>query len=314
MDEVRRNVSVGRAVLAAYRAAEQLDDAAELVGVCDVLKGDLGDALAGNRIRVELVAVGEVGKDADLAAGIVTLNVGGRVLLGVAVDLRLTQRVLEGDAVVDHLGQDVVGGAVQNAADLVEFIGCEALEHRADDRDAAADGRLEHIVDAVLLRDFQQLVALRRDQLFVRGADALAGLEAAAGELISCTHAAHDLGHDCDFGVVLDDREVVYELIRIGQRGKIAQIEHIFDLDRLADCACDFLCVHLEHLIHAGADRSVSHDCYFYHCACSFPWGICCSFITRRREFRPCLRLRAALRGAAAPRPSISSHPCGPRS
>ena len=71
---MRCNISVSGAVLAADRAAQQLDNAAQLIGVCYVLEGDLGDALAGNLIRVELIAVSEVGQNADLAAGVVTLD------------------------------------------------------------------------------------------------------------------------------------------------------------------------------------------------------------------------------------------------
>ena len=81
VDEMRCNISVSGAVLAADRAAQQLDNAAQLVGVCYVLEGDLSDALAGNLIRIELIAVSKVGQNADLAAGVVTLDVSGRVLL-----------------------------------------------------------------------------------------------------------------------------------------------------------------------------------------------------------------------------------------
>ena len=54
VDEMRCNISVSGAVLAADRAAQQLDNAAQLIGVCYVLEGDLGDALAGNLIRSNL--------------------------------------------------------------------------------------------------------------------------------------------------------------------------------------------------------------------------------------------------------------------
>ena len=51
----------------------------------------------------------------------------------------------------------------------------------------------------------------------------------------------------------------------VGQRGKIAQVEHILDLDRLADHARDLFGIHLEYLVHARADRTMPHDCCFYH-------------------------------------------------
>ena len=264
-NEVRGDIGVSRAVLTAHRAADQLDDAAQLVGVGHVLERDLADALAGDLVRVKLVAKGKVGQNADLAAGVVALDVRGRILFRIAVELCLLERIRKGDAVVDHLGQDVIGGAVQDTADLIELVRSKALEHRADDRDTAADRRFKHIVDALFLRDPQQLLAAGGDQLLVGGAHALAREQAAPGELIRCADAAHDLGHDRDLGVVLDHRKVGNKFMPVGQRGKIPQVEHILDLDRLADHARDLFGVHLEHLVHARTDRAVPHDCCFYH-------------------------------------------------
>ena len=109
---MRGDIGIGRAVLVAHRTADQFDDAAQLIGVCNILERNLADALAGDLIRVKLVAKGKVSQDADLAAGIVTLDIRGRVLFRIAIELRLLERIRKGDAVVDHLGQDIVGGAV----------------------------------------------------------------------------------------------------------------------------------------------------------------------------------------------------------
>ena len=45
---------------------------------------------------VDVLAAGQSGQDADLAAGVVTVHVGGGVLLGVAVVLSLLERLLKG--------------------------------------------------------------------------------------------------------------------------------------------------------------------------------------------------------------------------
>ena len=267
---MRCNISVSGAVLAADRAAQQLDNAAQLIGVCYVLEGDLGDALAGNLIRIELIAVSEVGQNADLAAGVVTLDVSGRILLGIAVELCLLERIRKGNAVVDHLGENVVGRAVQNAADFVKLVGSQALQHRTDDRNAAADGCLEHVVYAVLLGNLEQLLTLGSNQLLVGGAYALASLEAALGELVRSAHAAHYLGNDCYLGVVLDDREIGYKFIAIRQRGEVAQVEDILYLNRLTNGLGDLVGVHVENLVYARTDSAVSHDCYFNHMLISF--------------------------------------------
>lgn len=61
---------------------------------------------------------------------------------------------------MDHLGEDVVGRAVQDAADFVKLVGSQTLQHRADERNAAADRGLEHVVYAVLLGNLEQLSPL----------------------------------------------------------------------------------------------------------------------------------------------------------
>ena len=109
---MRGDIGISCAVLAAHRAADQFDHAAQLVGIRNILERDLADAFAGDLVRVELVAKGKVSQDADLAAGIMSLDIRGRVLFCIAVELRLLERIRKGDAVVDHLGQDIVGGAV----------------------------------------------------------------------------------------------------------------------------------------------------------------------------------------------------------
>ena len=199
-----------------------------------------------------------------------TLDISGRVLLGIAVELCLLERIRKGNAVVDHLGENVVGRAVQNAADFVKLVGSQALQHRTDDRNAAADGGLEHIVYAVLLGNLEQLLTLGSNQFLVGGAYALASLEAALGELVRSAHAAHYLGNDCYLGVVLDDREIGYKFIAIRQRGEVAQVEDILYLNRLANGLGDLVGVHIKNLVYARTDSAVSHDCYFNHMLISF--------------------------------------------
>ena len=54
-------------------------------------------------------------EDADLAAGVDPLHVGGGILFGIALFLSQRQRVAERHAVRYHFTQNEVGGSVQNA-------------------------------------------------------------------------------------------------------------------------------------------------------------------------------------------------------
>ena len=100
--------------------AEQLDDVAEAVGDGDLGPGDLADPLVVHVAGDDLGAERDGGDDRRLRARVETLDVGGRVTLGVPESLRLVER---GDVVglatagdgVGHLREDEVGRAVDDA-------------------------------------------------------------------------------------------------------------------------------------------------------------------------------------------------------
>ena len=71
------------------------------------------------------------------------LDIGSRVLLGVAARLRVTERRFIALSALEHLREDKIRCAVQNAAHLVNFVCSEALAQRMQHRDAAADGGLK---------------------------------------------------------------------------------------------------------------------------------------------------------------------------
>ena len=167
------------------------------------------------------------------------VDVGRGVVIGVAHLLRLFERRVKRHAIMNHLAEDIVCRAVEDAADLLDLVRSQALHHRADKRDAAANRSFKQVIDIVLLGQCQQLFAVGCDQLLVGGAHALARLEAALGKLIGRADAAHDLGDHANLRVVLDDRKVGHELVRIGQVREITQVEYILDLDLFADCAGD---------------------------------------------------------------------------
>src|SRR5690606_6658361 len=94
---------------------QQLDGAAERLGGLEVGRGHLGDALPVDVVGGGAGVEGDRGQDGGLGGGVVTLDVGGGVGLGVAQRAGVGQ----GRGVIGsgggHLGQDVVGGAVDDA-------------------------------------------------------------------------------------------------------------------------------------------------------------------------------------------------------
>ena len=141
---------------------EELDDVAHAPGEGDVDLGDAGDALVVDVAGGDGGAERDAGDDGGLGAGVVALDVGGGVGLGEAERLRLGERVGVRRARLGHAGEDVVGGAVDDAHHPGDALPHERLAERPDDRDAAGHGRLEQQVDARSLGRLEQLGARAR--------------------------------------------------------------------------------------------------------------------------------------------------------
>ncbi len=154
--------------------AEQLDAVAELLGVADVFARQLGDAFGVGLVELHRDAEGDRRHDGELVRGVDALDVEGRVGLGIAQPLRLLQRSVERQPLVAHLGQDEIGGAVDDAGDPFDAVGGQALAQRLDDRNAAGHRRLERDHHALFLRRGEDLVAVQGEQRLVGGDDVLA--------------------------------------------------------------------------------------------------------------------------------------------
>ena len=76
-----------------------------------------------------------------------------------------------------HLGQDVVAGAVQDAEELLDAVGGQALAQGQDDGDAAAHRGLEGDLHAFGRGRGQKLVAVMGQQGLVGGDHVLAALD-----------------------------------------------------------------------------------------------------------------------------------------
>ena len=247
-------------------AAQQLDLIAAGVGIGHVLQGDVADALGGHLVGINVLAEGQGGQDADLAAGVVAVHVGGGVLLGIAVVLGLLQGLLKGQASADHPGEDIVGGAVEDAGDLGQLVGGQAGGEGPQDGDAATHAGLEEIAHAVLLGQLKQLIAVGGHQLLVRGDHALARLQGPGGKVQGDLGAADGLHHDVHLGVVLDDGEVLYKAILIGAVGEIPHVQDVFQAEQIVHPLVNETAVFRQHLGHAGAHSAKTQNRYVYHC------------------------------------------------
>ena len=134
------------------------------------------------------------------------------------------QRLVEGDAVLNHTGEDIVGGPVEDAADFQNVVGGHALAQGTEDRDAPAHAGLKEVDRLVLRRQRQKPASVGGHQLLVGGHYAFARFQGPLSEVQSGAHAADGLHHHVDLGVLFDDGELLDEA---GSKGAVGEIPHV---------------------------------------------------------------------------------------
>ena len=121
--------------------ADQLQPEAEVAGVLEVVGLDLLDPLVADLVEVHRRVERQPGEDRHLGRGVAAVDVLGGVGLGVAEPLGLGQRVVERHPGARHLGEDEVGGAVDDPVDAVDRGPRQRLLEHADHRDDARPRR-----------------------------------------------------------------------------------------------------------------------------------------------------------------------------
>ena len=184
------------------------------------LPRNFGNALAVDLFEGDFFMEGEAGEDGELVRGVVALDVGGRILFGVAERLRLFQ----GGAVVEpflrHAGEDVVGGAVDDAGERCDDVRLHPVDEGADDGHAADAARFEIKPRVGALRRLFQLVPVLAEQLFVGGDDRLAAVQRREDEALCRFDAADDLDNDVDVRIADDLGDVAADLLRLDAEGE----------------------------------------------------------------------------------------------
>ena len=150
---------------------------------------------------------GDGREDRHLRGGVRTRDVLRRIRLGVALLLRVPERVVVRLAGL-HLRQDVVRRPVHDPEDAVHVRDHERLAQDLDHRDRRADARLEAELHARCGSSLEELGAAAGDELLVRRDHRLSGAKQLEDVVAGRVEAAHHLGDDADRGVVADVGEL----------------------------------------------------------------------------------------------------------
>ena len=197
------------------RKRQQLDDVAHVVGGVHVELRDVADTLGVDVVELHAAVEGDGRQDGDLRGGVEAVHVGGGIGLGEALRLGLGQRILVGQAVVDHAREHVVGGAVHDAHDGGDLVADEGMLQRLDDGDAAADAGLEAHFQVLLSGKVHDLVAEGGHERLVGCDHILTGSERVQYDRARDGGAADELHHDIDLGIVDDVVESVEQALDI---------------------------------------------------------------------------------------------------
>ena len=175
----------------AMRQRQQLDDVAHVVSGVHVELRDVANALGVDVVELHAAVEGDGCQDGDLRGGVETVDVGGGIGLGEALRLSLGQRILVGQAVVDHAREHIVGGAVHDAHDGGDLVADEGMLQRLDDGDAAADAGLEAHFQILFAGKVHDLIAERGHERLVGGDHVLTRAQGAEHH-IACGGGAAD--------------------------------------------------------------------------------------------------------------------------
>ena len=185
--------------------AEQLDDVAEALRHRDVVRGDAADVVAARVVGIDrrgahddLGAERDGGHDRRLGAGVVTLDVCRGIAFGEPESLGVGERSAVVGAVLGHLREDVVGGAVDDPHDPGHGLAAQALAQGPHHRDATGHRCLEQQVDTAFVRRGEQFGADVREQLLVRSDHRFAVSQRRGDQLPRRLDAADHLDHEVD--------------------------------------------------------------------------------------------------------------------
>ena len=249
----------------AMRQRQQLDDVAHVVGRVHVKLRDVADALGVDIIELHAAVEGDGCQDGDLRGGVEAIDVGGGVGLGKALRLSLGQRVVIGQAVVDHAREHVVGGAVHDAHDGGDLVADKRVLQRLDDGDTAADAGLEAHFQVLLAGKVHDLVAEGGHERLVGGDHVLAGAQRTKNHVARDGGTADQLDDDIDLGVVDDVVEIfgeqVQHAVRLSLLGVARAHAHHFHVD--AQMALEVLAMVAQDVQAAAADGARSHESKF---------------------------------------------------
>ena len=228
-NEHRMCAHVKLRAFARLRQPDHFDAIAKFVGQLNIQIADLGDALSEDLADFNRRLESQRGKDGNLVNDIKPFNVVGRIGFGKPGGLGFAQGFGKGFLLQLHLGQDVVGRAVDDAGDARDTVGLQTALQRRNQRNATADRRFKKDRGVVLIRQREKFWSVFGDKFFVSGDNVFAVGECALDDGVHWVYATDDFNDDFDGGVIGEFERVVRQ--REGFRVNLARFVAVGDGD-----------------------------------------------------------------------------------
>src|ERR1700690_795801 len=187
-------------VCSLFGARNLADGAIEQPGVVEIHRLQGADGARGNIQRIHRDAQSSAGENSEFSPRVEAVNIFGRISFRKTELLRFLQRVCKRNSGAFNSRQDVIAGAVENAAELDQFVARETFLQAGDHRDTSRNRRAECNVCAVLASEADEFGAVARNELLVGGDDRLSGLQCAAYPIASGIEATDQFDDDVSVG------------------------------------------------------------------------------------------------------------------
>src|SRR5208282_1458917 len=257
---------------------QQLDRVAELPRVRDIVLRDTRDAFGVDLLGFQQHSERKAYQQAELVCGIVAFDIQRGVRLGNAAALRIRQRTFELDAMLAHRGENRIAGTVDDPVDGALAIAGQSLAKRANNRDTAADARLEADGQSVTRGGLEDFRAMLGQQRLVARDDILARRERFQDQRARRLMAPEELDDNVDVGSFDQCRAVARDqLWRDAERaiGLEAAVGDSGQFQGPAEFARVLRCIAPQQLHHAAADGAASEQGNPYRF--QYPTAVWCS-------------------------------------
>ncbi|MCY1167141.1 hypothetical protein D9M73_70980 [compost metagenome] len=245
--------------------AQQFDAVAELLGVFDVLRAQFGDAFDVSLVELHRDAERNRRHQGDLVRGVHAFDVEGRIGLGITQALGLLEHHVKVQALVAHLAQDEIGGAIDDAGNPFDAVGSQTFTQRLDDGNATSHCSLKSHHHALAACGGKDLGAMHGQQGLVGRDHMLAGFNRFQYQLLCDAIAAYQLDHDVDFRVGNHRTGIgnhLHILTDSGLRTCSVQVRHHGDFNAATGAAQDLALVALQYVEYAAAYGAYAQKAY----------------------------------------------------